>query len=440
MTIDFDRRPMESRRILCAVSGGADSMCLLHLLSSAGIDVAAAHFEHGIRGEESLRDARFVADYCAENGIPCVIGHADVPAYADEHTLGIEEAARQLRYEFLQRTAEELGCEVIATAHNADDNAETLVFNLTRGSGTAGLRGIPARRGSIVRPLLGVTRQQIERYLAENAIPHVEDSTNQSDDYTRNLIRHRIVPALREINPRFTEAAGRASRLAAQDDDCLCAMAEDYIRGNCKDASLPLESLQALHPAISSRVLRELLGDGLSMEHIEAILAFIRSSEYRHLDIPGRTLRCEQGRLYLDAEEYAPLPEREIIPGKRLYLPEAGRILDTQIVLYNGEVNDLFKTSYLKYEIMNSALLCTGRRPGDRLRPFGRGCTKTLKALFAEAGYTQRQRDTTPVIRDRSGILAVCGLAVDERAVPLPGEKVLKLSFTEIEKQTGDKE
>ena len=440
MIIDPDLRPLEGRRVLCAVSGGADSMCLLHLLSAAGIDVVAAHFEHGIRGEESLRDAAFVESYCAENGIPCVIGHGDVPAFAAEKSLGIEEAARQLRYAFLLSAAEHHGCELIATAHNADDNAETLVFNLTRGSGTAGLRGIPARRGSIVRPLLGVTRQQIEQYLAENGVPHVEDSTNQSDDYTRNLIRHRIIPALKEINLRFTEAAGRASRLTAQDDDCLCAMAKDYIRDNYKNASLPLESLRALHPAVSSRVLRELLGTGLAMEHIEAVLRFIRGSEYKQLSIPGRTLRCEQGRLYFGTETRSPLPDRELIPGERLLLPEAGLILDTQILVYNGEVNDLFKTSYLKYEMIPSALLCTGRRPGDRLRPVGRGCTKTLKALFTEAGYTQAQRDTTPVIRDDSGILAVCGLAVDERAVPQPGEKALKLSFTIIDKLTGDKD
>lgn len=435
MTIDFDRSPLEGRRVLCAVSGGADSMCLLHLLSSAGIDVAAAHFEHGIRGEESLRDARFVENYCAENGIPCRIGHGDVPAYAAEKSVGIEEAARQLRYAFLFSAAKELDCGLIATAHNADDNAETLVFNLTRGSGTSGLRGIPARRDNIVRPLLGVTRQQIEQYLAENAVPHVEDSTNQSDDYTRNLIRHRIIPALKEINPRFTQAAGRTAKLAAQDDDCLCRMARDYIARHYRDASLPLDSLRSLHPAVSSRVLRELLGGGLSMEHIEAILRFIGSSEYKQLSIPGRSLRCEQGRLFLDMTEYAPLPEREIIPGEGLYLPEIGMLLEAQIVLYNGEVNGLFKTSYLKYEIIRPALLCTGRRPGDRLRPSGRGCTKTLKALFAEAGYTRQQRDTVPVIRDGSGILAVCGLALDERAVPQPGEKALKLSFTEIDEK-----
>ena len=182
MTIKRDMSAFAGERLLCAVSGGADSMCLLHLLYSGGADIIAAHYEHGIRGEESMRDARFVESWCAEHGIECVVGHGDVPGYALVHGLSIEEAARRLRYEFLQSTAKERGCGLIATAHNADDNAETLIFNLTRGSGALGLRGIPARRENIIRPLLGVSRAQIEQYLAENGIEHIEDSTNFSDN------------------------------------------------------------------------------------------------------------------------------------------------------------------------------------------------------------------------------------------------------------------
>ena len=434
MIIDYKRSLLEGRRVLCAVSGGADSMCLLHLLYSDGIDVVAAHFEHGIRGEESLRDAEFVGNFCREHSIPCVIGHGDVPAYAAEKSLGMEEAARQLRYEFLLKSAKEQNCELIATAHNADDNAETLVFNLTRGSGTAGLKGIPEQRGIIVRPLLGVSRQQIEQYLTENRIPHVEDSTNQSDDYTRNLIRHRVIPALREINPRFSDAALRAGALSARDDDCLCRMAQEFIDGHYSAGTLPLKELGALHPAVSSRVLRLLLGSGLAMEHIDSVLDFIRGSGLGSLSLPGRILKREQGKLYLDCLAYTPLPERELKIGENLYLPEAGMMISSCVGIYGGEVNDLFKTSYIKYEIIDNALLCTGRLPGDRLRPQGRGCTKTLKALFTEAGYTQQQRDTVPVIRGSTGILLVYGLALDERAVPQPGEKVLKLSFTKIDK------
>ena len=432
MTIKLDLSAFAGERVLCAVSGGADSICLLHLLYSGGADVIAAHYEHGIRGGESLRDARFVEDWCAERGIECVVGHGDVPGYALAHGLGTEEAARRLRYEFLQSTAQERGCGLIATAHNADDNAETLIFNLTRGSGALGLRGIPARRDNIIRPLLGVSREQIEQYLAENGIGHIEDSTNGSDDYSRNLIRHKVMPVLRQINPALSEAAGRTAELLGRDEDCLSSLASDFVEKNFRGGSLPAKELCALHPAIASRVLRQLLGTGLTMEQTDAALRLCRGTGVRSLDITGRRLVCDQGRLYLTAQESVTLKVRAVIPGTVTDLPEAGLRMSAEFTEYGEEINGLFKTYYIKYENIDSAVICTGRRPGDRMRPLGRGCTKSLKSLFMEAGFSQNQRDTAPVIRDDKGILAVCGIAVDERAAPKTGDRALKISFSEI--------
>ena len=439
MSIDFDRSLVSGKKVLCAVSGGADSMCLLHLLKSAGLEVTAAHFEHGIRGEESLRDLNFVRDFCEKQSIPFVFERADVPAFAAEKGMGIEEAARTLRYEFLERSLKTLGLDVIATAHNADDNAETMVFNLIRGSGTMGLRGIPRRRGNIVRPLLSVSRKEIEAYLIENSIPHVEDSTNQRDDYTRNLIRHRLIPVMREINPRFTEAAGRTGELCSRDEDCLSRMAEDFIRTNYKNESLPLQALCALHPALSSRVLRKLL-PGLKMEHVDTMLDFIAETELGQLSLPGRTLRREQGRLYFKPAEHTVLKEQPLELDKLIFLPECGLSLHCEICIYKGEVNDLFKTSYLKYEMIGSNLRITARASGDKLRPVGRGCTKSLKALFMERKYPQQMRDHCPVIRDDNGPLLVYGIAADERGTPVIGEKALKISFLKFDDNTGEKE
>ena len=429
MNIDFDS--LRGKRLLCAVSGGADSMCLLYLLFSAGLDVTAAHFEHGIRGEESLRDMEFVKSFCREHDIPFVCAQADVPSFAAANAMSLEEAARKLRYEFLEETLRERSLDLIATAHNADDNAETLIFNLSRGSGTMGLRGIPAKRGNIVRPLIAVTRAQIEAFLEENKVPHVEDSTNQSDEYTRNLIRHRILPLLRRINPRFTQAAGRTAKLCWQDEDCLSQLAADFIAGHFDSNSLPLSELSSLHPAIASRVLRQLL-PGLHMEHVDTVLDFCRQSGLKSLDVPGRTLRIEQGRLYLSPPEAKPLPCRSLEVGKALLLPECGLELRAEICIYMGEVNDLFKTSFLKYEMIGTDICIDSRRSGDRLRPLGRGCSKSLKALFMEHKYPQHRRDCCPVIRDEKGILMVYGIAVDERCRIKKGEKALKLSFREI--------
>ena len=421
-----DALPPRGERVMCAVSGGADSMCLLHLVWSQGYDVIAAHFEHGIRGEESQRDAHFVETWCRKHGIPFVLGHGDAPGYAEQNGLSLEEAARELRYDFLYKTAEAYGADRILTAHSLDDNAETLLFNLIRGSGTAGLCGIPQSRGKLLRPLLHVSRAEIEAYLRENEVPHVEDSSNESDDYTRNLIRHRVMPLLKEINPRFPEAAERTARLSERDEAFFSALARAYLGRKLKNESLPLESLRALHPAVASRVIRTLF-PGLSMERCDAVLDFVRGSEYGLLEIPGRTLRREQGRLYLRGEESVSVPERRLIPGESLELPELGLRIETRECVYNGEIHDLFKTFYLKYEIVGTDLLCTGRRAGDSIRPKGRGVRKRLSALFKEAGYTRRMRDACLILRDRDGPLFVRGLAVDERAVPEPGERALKI-------------
>ena len=423
--------PGKDARVLCAVSGGADSMCLLHLLWSQGYDVTAAHFEHGIRGEESLRDAGFVEVWCKEHGIPFLPGHGDAPAYAEQNGMSLEEAARKLRYDFLYQAAERAGAVYILTAHNLDDNAETLLFNLTRGSGTLGLRGIPQSRGMLLRPLLHVSRAEIDAYLEENHVPHVEDSTNQNDDYTRNLIRHQIMPLLRQINPRVSEAAARTAFLAARDEDCLFQMAAAFLARELKDGSLSLEAFTALHPAIASRVIRELF-PGLSLERTDAVLDFARGSEYGLLELPGHILRREQGRLYLNRSSDFTLPDRRLIPGEALEIPELGLWIETQECIYRGEIHDLFKTFYLKYEIVSTDLLCSGRRPGDSIRPLGRGVGKRLSALFKEAGYTREMRDQCLILRNGNGPLLVRGLALDERASPKEGERAIKITIQEI--------
>ena len=174
LTTEYDMLP-RGGTVLCAVSGGADSMCLLHLLHTwageGGFRVAAAHYNHNLRGAESDRDAAFVAEWCAGQDIPCVIGAGDVAHEARARGLGVEETARQMRYEFLRGAADAMGCGRIATAHSADDNLETLLLHLVRGAGLHGLAGIPPRRGVVVRPLLTTSRAEIVAYLEANGVP-----------------------------------------------------------------------------------------------------------------------------------------------------------------------------------------------------------------------------------------------------------------------------
>lgn len=423
-------------RVLCAVSGGADSMCLLHLLKSReaelGIEVFAAHYEHGLRGEESLRDCDFVEKWCGENKIVCKVAHGDVKDHAAREGMSIEEAARELRYVFLQKTAEELGCTRIATAHNADDNGETVLFNLCRGGGAAGLRGIPPVRDNIVRPLLGCTRAEIESYLEENDVPHVEDGSNSSDDYSRNIIRHHVTPVLREINPAFSQAALRTSELMRRDEDCLNSMAREFVNKSFDGKSLPLEEFNRLHPAVASRVLRGLCPETLSLEHTDSVLELTRGQGVAYIDLPGIKLRREQGRLYFGDEDGGKLPDRIIWPGEITRIPEAGLVIMAREEIFSGEINSKFKTYLFKCESIYGNIICTSRMPGDKIRPAGRNCTKSLKSLFLEAGMTQRERDLTPVFRDEKGVIAVFGLAFEQRCAAKAGDKVIRL---DIEKE-----
>lgn len=196
-------------RVLAAVSGGADSMCLLHALltlrASLDITVAAAHFNHQLRPEAEAEE-RFVRAWCAEHEVPCHTGRGNVAAQAAAAGTGIEETARQLRYAFLEDAAEQaLVPDRIATAHHAGDNAETVLLHLIRGSGLRGLGGIPPVRGKVIRPLLTVERREIEAYLARHCIPHVEDASNQDTAYRRNYLRREILPRLEQLNPRLNQ-------------------------------------------------------------------------------------------------------------------------------------------------------------------------------------------------------------------------------------------
>ncbi len=224
--------------VLAAVSGGADSVCLLLLLNGMaaelGIRVFAFHMNHGIRGEEADRDEQFVGELCKQLEIPLTVAHEKVETYAEEHGLSGEEAGRILRYRHLEETAERYQCAKIAVAHHEDDDAETVLLNLFRGSGLAGLSGIRPERGKIIRPLLCVSRKEIEEYLKEQGFSWCEDSTNRENDYTRNKIRNELLPWVKEnINSRAAEHILAVSELAAQADVYFEMEAERILEESC---------------------------------------------------------------------------------------------------------------------------------------------------------------------------------------------------------------
>jgi len=433
----YDMLP-EGSSVLCAVSGGADSVALLHVLHALpGLNVVCAHYNHCLRGAESDRDEQFVLDLCRELQIPCFTGQGDVAQYAAAQGIGIEIAARKLRYAFLQRTAQEQGCTRIATAHHAGDNAETVLMHLIRGSGLRGLCGIAPVRGNIVRPLLNVTRGEIEAYLAEHRLSHVEDSSNQSDTYTRNRIRHQLLPMLTGLNNNAEENICTAAELLREDEEYLSSLAEVFLAEHRDGDCLPAAALTVLPKPVRIRALRAMCGEDIAKTHLDALEALCLSTASRaSTDIPGMRVIKEHGRLTFGAPAAAPdrLPPRTIAPGETVSLPEIGMEAVCAETIYTKEIHNSFNTFIFKSEMICGRITIASRTAGDSIRLAGRGCTKTLKKLFSEAEIPLEARALIPVICDGAGVAAVCGFGVAERLTPVSGDRVTVIKLQEAEK------
>lgn len=437
MNIEFiDRYAMlpAGTRVLAAVSGGRDSVYLLRrlldLAPSRQLTVFAAHLNHGLRGEEAARDEDFVRELCRSWHVPLTVGHARAAEYAAERGLGMEEAARELRYAFLEGVRREQRCDVIATGHQADDLAETMLLNLARGTGTKGLAGIPPVRGHIIRPILNITGEEITAELEKNGIRFVEDSTNRDDAIVRNRVRHQVLPVLESINPRFLSHAADAAFSLREDDAYLLSEAQAFLSAHFRDGSLPVAPLAALPRPVAVRVLRTVCGPALTRRQTETILTLCEQSERRRVDLHGLTVRLDRGRLL-----FGPLTADAVVP-IRVTQPRGDCMAGTwhiswEMCVYSGEIHNSFNTFFLKREKIQGAVFITQKQDGDRVRLAGRGCTKTLKALFQERKLTEARRLAWPVIRDEAGVLAVPGFGMAERCLPEIGDEVIRVSCEE---------
>lgn len=418
-----------TKKVTVALSGGADSMALLFSLHSLkdtlGITVKAAHLNHLIRGDEAFRDETFVKDICEKRGIELFVKRVDIPSLAKEKGISTELAAREARYEFLESVA---SGGAIATAHTASDNLETVIYNLTRGSGIGGLAGIPAKRGIFIRPLILCTRQQIEDYCKLNEIPFVTDSTNLSDDYTRNKIRHSIVPVLKEFNPSVENTVLRSSLIIKEDAKYLDSVAEEYVCKNVSDDKRMSVDFCKLSPAIAKRIIKtyiKLMLPDVTPETVHIDEAFKVSANGGKLNLPKNFFFVSDGS-FVWVESGKNLPKVKYI----VSLSE----IDNEFFKKKEKINNLLLNSLINCDKIVGKLVVRTRLPGDSIRLLGRGCTKTLNKLYNELGIPVSIRDDLPVIADDIGVVWIADIGVAQRcAVNSNAKRVIKIDVKKDE-------
>ncbi len=426
--------------VLAAVSGGVDSVVLLHLLRFAaaetGVAVSAAHFDHAMR-PDSAADARWVAGLCRAWGVPILSARSD-------EVLAGEAAARDARYRFLREAQAQAGATHLATGHHADDQAETVLFRVLRGTGPAGLAGIPPRGDAgLVRPLLPFWRAEIRRYARAHGLAWREDPTNASGELARNRLRRQVLPMLeRTVAPGARRALARLAELAREDEaawEALLRKEMDEVAHEDEGALvLVRDRLAGYDSAVAARVLRGVLrrrGIVLDRTGTRSALQFITAAPSgRTLELPGgAVLRTEFGAVRVERAADPPPPDRPLaVEGERGEgaLRLAGRELRAAWTTGDGAGADTGDgTVSLPAEGLRLPLLLRGWMPGDRVRT--PGGTKSLKKLFGERRVPRRERHRTPVLADAGGrVLWVAGLA---RALPAPrdGERVLTITIAD---------
>ena len=406
--IDWDALVSKGDTVLIALSGGADSVFLTHCLLSVreeyGLTLKAAHVEHGIRGEESLADCAFVEKLCEENGIECHTLHVNAATEAKAAGLGVEEYSRNRRYDFFDT----IECDKIATAHNLSDNIETLIFRLARGTSIKGLCGIPAKRGKIIRPLLGVTGAEIREYLNENGIPFRVDSTNADNAYSRNRLRNEIIPLLKELNFCFEASAARLIESVSEDSNYIEQQAQRAFDEVYASNAIDIQKLNRYDISIIKRVLIIYLSkNNIKTDelHLKEIL--------RLLSVPAKTQIS--GSIFAVSNKtslrIAEIDEND----KNTEFSFTKEVYTKKDFLNKCELSSKGFDFFCDCDKIVGSVRVRGRAQGDRISPAGRGCTKTLKKLYNELKIPVESRDSIPVILDDSGVIGVYGCCVDER-------------------------
>lgn len=429
--------------VVVGLSGGADSVCLLHVLNllknDCNLNLIAAHVNHGIRGEEAENDAIFSMNFAESLNVHFSLLKANCVEEAEESGETLEEAGRRIRYEFFDMLCED-ETYVIATAHNSNDNLETVVFNITRGSALSGAKGIPPKRDNIIRPLIFCSRAEIEGYCKENNLSFVTDSTNLSDDYTRNRIRHNVLPELEKVNSNAIEAFTRFSESVRIDDDYLDSVAENALeKVKLSECSYSTEAINSLHPSIKRRVIFKVINH-FSMElpdskKINLVLSCISENSKIQL---YKNCYCESKENELkffknDNNKECEKQEPKILECENFSANFGGYTVKGEYFSKTSQkINDLLLDNLIDCDTINGSLILRTRNEGDKITLRKRQVTKSLKKLFIEENIPKEKRDLIPVISDDNGVVWVSGFGVNKNnAVKEDTKNILSISVSE---------
>lgn len=407
--------------ITVALSGGADSVTLLYVLNglkeTLGVRLYAAHLNHCLRGKESDRDEQFVRELCEKMGVTLFLERADVKSFAQSTGDSIELAARKIRYEFLERVSKGL----IATAHNANDNLETVLLNMSRGTAISGLCGIPPKRGRIIRPLIEVERCEIEQYCAENGLLFQTDSTNSDEAYTRNRIRHSIVPVLKTVNSGVLKNVSKMSEALRQDAEFLDTLANKFYETNVTQNGIDKRQLNQLHPSIKVRVIMRFYEERIGIP-----------PEKVHIDSVLELLSITEGKRSVGRDFYAVLQQQKLNFSKLTlkhnvidavfveqypYTAHGVKVQQFDVKEFQNlaKINSLLLKNAADCDKIVDKLCIRGRNAGDSIKLCGRGVTKTFKKLFNENKTPIELRDEIIVASDGEGVVWLQGFGVDQR-------------------------
>jgi tRNA(Ile)-lysidine synthase len=450
--------PPPDGTLLVAVSGGPDSVCLLHVLAALrgelGVRLHVAHLDHQLRGAESEADAGYVADLARQLDVPSTIERRNVDAYRAGRRLSVEAAAREVRYDFLAETARAVAAYAVAVGHTRNDHAETVLLHLIRGSGTRGLRGLqPVSRRRIsgedlvvLRPLLEVSREATGEYCRCHGLNPRADATNLSMSSRRNRVRHRLLPHLAEFNPGILDALVRTAGIVAQDMDWLDAETARVWQGVARREGeavvLDAAALGDLPVGAQRNLLRmavcELAGDLTDMEsrHVDEMLAALRLPAGRRIGLPGGFwLVVDYGRYLLGRDPAALCPFPEITGEVQLPVPGRTSLPGWDVsadLVEPGQVPDEFEalTAYLDIGGVSGALTVRSRRSGDSFQPLGMGGAKKLGRFMIDAHVPRDWRDRIPVVCIGDSIAWLVGYRIDDGfRVTAATTRVLRLEF-----------